>query len=245
VNRIFETSSVFIFLAVAPFALAQAPSSSDAPLSPEMTISVHDYADVPSKLLSAAENQAREIYRRAGLETAWLNCSPKLENIEPESCHFTDATHLTLKISPRALNVLVRDRLDVLGTAYPDDKGVGYFAYVFYDRVQELAVRQRLGNGLLADVMAHEIGHLLLGSNSHSLSGIMSAHWNYDQLRNISEGTMWFIPAQSRMMRDRLRDRQGRHSDLVVNTPEQKTSARTSTLPDELHSSERLSLTTP
>ena len=169
-----------------------------------MTISVHDYADVPSKLLSAAEEQAREIYRRAGLETVWLNCSPKLENIEPESCHFSDTTHLTLKISPRALNVQVRDRLDVLGTAYPDDKGVGYFAYVFYDRVQELAERQRLGHRLLADVMAHEIGHLLLGSNSHSLSGIMSAHWNYDQLRNISEGAMWFIPAQSRMMRDRL-----------------------------------------
>ena len=235
-----------MFLVVAPVALAQVPSPPVAPLSPEMTISVHDYADVPSELLSAAEQQAREIYRRAGLETAWLNCSPKLENIEPESCHFSDATHLTLKISPRALNVQVRDRLDVLGTAYPDDKGVGYFAYVFYDRVQELAVRQRLGNRLLADVMAHEIGHLLLGSNSHSLSGIMSAHWNYDQLRNISEGTMWFIPAQSRMMRDRLRDSQGRHSDLVVNAPEQKTSAVASTVHDELHAlRERLALTIP
>ena len=244
-NKIFETSSVFMFLAVAPFALAQVPSPSGALLSPEMTISVHDYADVPSKLLSAAENQAREIYRRAGLETIWLNCSPKLENIEPESCHFSDATHLTLQINPRALNVQVRDRLDVLGTAYPDDKGFGYFAYVFYDRVQELAVRQRLGHSLLADVMAHEIGHLLLGSNSHSLTGIMSAHWNYDQLRNISEGTMWFIPAQSRMMRDRLRDRQGRHSDLVVNAREQKTSAVASTLQNELHSRERFSLTVP
>lgn len=215
-----------MFLAVAPVALAQISSQPIAPGSPEITISVHDYAEVPFEELNAAEEQAREIYRRAGLETVWHNCSPKLENMEPESCHFSDATHLTLKISPRAVNVQVRDRLEVLGTAYPDDKGVGYFAYVFYDRVQELAVRQRLGNRLLADVMAHEIGHLLLGSNSHSLSGIMSAHWNYDQLRNISEGTMWFIPAQSRIMRDRLRDGQGRHSDLVVNAREEKTSAR-------------------
>jgi hypothetical protein len=214
-----------MLLAVAPVALAQVPSQPAAPLSPEMTISVHDYAGVPSEVLNAAEQQAREIYRRAGLETIWHNCSPKLESIEPESCHLSDTTHLTLKISPRASNVQVRDRLDVLGTAYPDDQGVGYFAYVFYDRVQELAVRQRLGNRLLADVMAHEIGHLLLGSNSHSLGGIMSAHWNYDQLRNVSEGTMWFIPDQSRVMRDRLRERQGRHADLVVNAREQKTSA--------------------
>jgi len=225
VNKRFETSSILVFLAVAPVALAQVPSLPVAPLSPEMTISVHDYAGVPSELLDEAEQQAREIYRRAGLETVWHNCSPKLENVEPESCHFSDTTHLTLKISPRASNVQVRDRLDVLGTAYPDDKGVGYFAYVFYDRIQELAVRQKLGNRLLADVMAHEIGHLLLGSNSHSLSGIMSAHWNYDQLRNVSEGTMWFIPAQARVIRDRLGDRQGRHADVVVNTREQKTLA--------------------
>jgi hypothetical protein len=52
--------------------------------------------------------------------------------------------------------------LDVLGTAYPDEKGAGYFAYVFYDRIQELAQRRRLGHALLADVLAHEIGHCCL-----------------------------------------------------------------------------------
>ena len=231
-NRIFETCSVLMLLVVVPLASAQISATPTTPLGlgPKMTISVHDYADVPSKLLSAAEEQAREIYRRAGLETVWLNCSPKLEKIEPESCHFSDTTHLTLKISPHALNVQVRDRVDVLGTAYPDDKGVGYFAYVFYDRVQELAERQRLGHRLLADVMAHEIGHLLLGSNSHSLSGIMCAHWNYDQLRNISEGAMWFIPAQSRMMRDRLRTRQtGRLAQPLI-PPQQEISVAVSGL---------------
>jgi hypothetical protein len=57
----------------------------------------------------------------------------------------------------------VRNRFDVLGLAYPAEKGAGYFAYVFYDRVQELAQQRRLGNALLADVMAHEIGHLFIG----------------------------------------------------------------------------------
>src|SRR3984893_16912244 len=246
-NRIFETCSVLMFLAVAPLALAQMPPPPTS-LGPEMSISVHNYADVPTTMLSAAEDQAREIYHRAGLETVWVNCSPKLEKIEPESCHFSDTTHLTLKISPHAFNAQVRDRADVLGTAYPDDKGVGYFAYVFYDRVQELAERQRLGQALLADVMAHEIGHLLLGSNSHSLSGIMCAHWNYDQVRNIAEGVMSFIPAQSRMMRDRLRDRQGRRLDLAVTAQEQKTATAASTLPQAkllLQSGERLSQNIP
>jgi len=31
---------------------------------------------------------------------------------------------------------------------------------------------------LLGRVTAHEIGHLLLGTNSHTLAGIMRAKWN-------------------------------------------------------------------
>jgi hypothetical protein len=204
VHRITGTCAVLTFLAVPAFALAQNPPAT-TPLTPEVTISVHDYAGVPTVLLASAEDQAREIFRQAGLETVWLNCSPKLEleKGEPGSCYFSDNIHLTLKISPHPMNAQVRNRIDVLGTAYPDEKGVGYFAYVFYGRVQELAERRGLGHALLADVMAHEIGHLLLGSTSHSVSGIMCAHWNYEKLRDVSEGGMWFVPAQSRIMRER------------------------------------------
>jgi hypothetical protein len=214
VNKIFGTCCLLALLAVTPFAFAQNPPRT-LPLSLEVSISVHDYADVPTPLLAAAEDQAREIFRHAGLETVWLNCSPKLENLEPRSCYFSDTTHLTLKITPHATNAQVRNRIDVLGTAYPVEKGVGYFAYVFYDRIQELAQRRRLGHALLADVMAHEIGHLLLGSTSHS-AGIMCAHWNYMELRNVAEGAMSFLPSQSRVMRDRLRVRQSERIDLTA-----------------------------
>jgi hypothetical protein len=226
VNRIFGTCVVLTFLAAPDLALAQTPTITS--LSFEISISVHDYADVPTPLLAAAEDQAREIFRRTGLETVWLNCSPKLERekLEPGSCYFSDTSHLTLKISPRAMNAKVRDRIDVLGTAYPDEKGAGYFAYVFYDRIQELAQRRRLGHALLADVMVHEIGHLLLGSTSHSASGIMCAHWNYEELRNVSEGAMAFVPAQSRIMRDRLRVRQSERMDLTALVSNPRSPAR-------------------
>jgi hypothetical protein len=215
-NKKTGTCSLLTFLAVPAFAFAQHLPAMPPPLSPEVTISVHNYADVPTLLLAAAEDQARQIFRHAGLETVWLNCSPKLEKVQPRSCYFSDTTHLTLKISPRAMNAKVRDRIDVLGTAYPSEKGAGYFAYVFYDRVQEVAQRRSLGHALLADVMAHEIGHLLLGSPAHSASGIMCAHWNYEELREVAENIMSFIPAQSRIMRDRLRVRQSERIDLTA-----------------------------
>jgi hypothetical protein len=213
-NKVSGTCCRLTFLVVPAFAYAQNPPTI-ASLSPEVTISVHDYADVPTPLLAAAENQAREIFRRAGLETIWLNCSPKREKFEPGSCYFSDPTHLTLKISAHGRNAQVRDRTDVLGTAYPNEKGTGYLAYVFYNRIQELAQRRSLGHALLADVMAHEIGHLLLGSTSHSVSGIMCGHWDHEELRRVAEGTMLFIPVQSRVMRDRLRVRQSERMDLT------------------------------
>jgi hypothetical protein len=214
-NKISGKRTLLAFLAVPVFAFAQNPRTITS-LSPEVSISVHDYAYVPTPLLAAAEDQAREIFRRAGVETVWLNCSSKLEKVEPRSCYFSDSTHLTLKIIPHAMNAQVRNRIDVLGTAYPDEQGAGYFAYVFYDRIQELAQRLRLGHALLADVMAHEIGHLLLGSTSHSAGGIMCAHWNYEGLRNVAEGAMSFLPAQSRIIRDRLRVRQSERTDLTA-----------------------------
>jgi hypothetical protein len=173
-----------------------------------MTISVYDYAHVSPEILAAAEGDARRIFREAGVETVWVTCLPKPEKIEFNGCYLVDATHLMLKILPHAISVQVRDRTDVLGNALVDEKGAGFYAYAFYDRIQRVAEEHRLDHALLGDVLAHEIGHLLLGSQSHAVSGIMSAHWNGDELRRISEGTMFFTPSQSRVLRDRVGSRQ-------------------------------------
>jgi hypothetical protein len=223
-------SAATIFLVAVSSAFAQSPPGL-TPLRLEVTISVHDYAGVSTLVLAEAEEQAREIFRRAGLETVWLNCSPKLEKHEPQSCYFADATHLTLKISPHAMNAQVRDRIDVLGTSYPDEQGAGYFAYVFYDRVRELAQRRSLGHGLLADVMAHEVGHLLLGSNSHSVSGIMCARWDAEQLRNVAEGRMSFAASESRQMGERVFTRQSAQAELAPVAPQQETLTAASATP--------------
>jgi hypothetical protein len=117
VNRIFEACAAQTFLTVAPLGLAQTPTPSTS-LNPEVSIPVHDYADVPTVLLASAEDHARGIFLQAGLETVWLNCSPQLEKLElePGSCYFSDSTHLTLKISPHAMNAQVRNVIDHLKT---------------------------------------------------------------------------------------------------------------------------------
>ncbi len=67
-----------------------------------------------------------------------------------------------------------------------------------------MAEERRLAHALLGHVLAHEIGHLLLRSNSHSVSGIMSARWTGEELRRLSEGAMFFTPLESKVMAGRL-----------------------------------------
>ena len=203
-SREFTICSALTLLSIASSGIAQAP----APTRPAVTISVYDYSHVPAEFLAAAEGDAGRIFRQVGVETFWINCLPKPEKIEIPTCYSVDATHLMMKILPRAVNAHVRDRKDVLGDALVDEKGVGFYAYAFYDSVQRVAEEHRLGHTLLGGVLAHEIGHLLLGSKSHTVSGIMSAHWNGNELRRISEGTMFFTPSHFRMLRDRVGSRQ-------------------------------------
>jgi hypothetical protein len=203
VARKFEICTALTFLTIASSLFAQTLSAA-APTRPELIISVYDYAYIPTEFLAAAEGDAGRIFRQAGVETVWVNCLAKPEKVDVNSCYEVDATHLMMKILPRAINADVRDRSDVLGDALVSEKGSGFFAYVFYDCVQRIAEEQRLGHALLGDVLAHEIGHLLLGSRSHAVSGIMSAHWRADELLRISEGNMFFLPSQSRVIRDRV-----------------------------------------
>jgi len=52
--------------------------------------------------------------------------------------------------------------------------------------------------------MAHEIAHLLLGTNSHAAEGIMRAQWQRDELLSVSKGELLFTPRESQVMRARL-----------------------------------------
>jgi hypothetical protein len=47
--------------------------------------------------------------------------------------------------------------------------------------------------------MAHEIGHLLLGSN-HSATGIMKAHWGPKEVRELIKGDLLFTSQQSKLI---------------------------------------------
>ncbi len=86
---------------------------------------------------------------------------------------------------------------------------------VFWDRCEGMRRDSGVNSAtLLGTVAAHEIGHLLLGSNAHSAIGIMAPHWEAEQLRHAGMGSLLFTPEQSARMRTRIRSQQARGEEI-------------------------------
>jgi hypothetical protein len=92
-----------------------------------------------------------------------------------------------------------------------------YVASVFYHRVEgaarELGVSRAV---ILGHALAHEVGHFLLGKDSHSANGIMRALWTEKELLNASAGRLVFLPQRAAVMRTEVMARTKRLSTQQV-----------------------------
>jgi hypothetical protein len=102
-------------------------------------------------------------------------------------------THLTLRILPDSMANRFRFvHSDALGFASLCG-GFSSNAWVLYDRVTDFALMRTFPRErLLAAVIAHELGHLLLGDNNHPGAGLMHASWSRGELSAIECGQLGF-----------------------------------------------------
>ncbi|MGB2900609.1 MAG: hypothetical protein WBB89_15190 [Candidatus Acidiferrum sp.] len=177
-----------------------------------VTISVHNDAGISAGTLRGAEMEASRVFRQSGIEAKWLNCPLPADGPEdPAQCRMADfPEHLQLRIARRSRNLSEI----TFGISYLSADGSGCYANLFYERIEEMQERSRVNlASLLGDVAAHEIGHLLLGTNSHAANGIMRARWESEELGSISMGTLFFSDVESRQMRSKLATWQAKRKD--------------------------------
>jgi hypothetical protein len=170
---------------------------------PQLVVSIFDDAGVAATVLAQAERQAANIFNRARVDVVWANCkTQEVRSTNTEDCErFTWPMHLSLRILPRAR----LSNNEVFGMAFLSLAGTGCYSDVFYDRVVALHTDESAElPDILGNVMAHELGHLLLGSNAHAPWGIMRAHWQGDELRRLAKGNLLFTADQARHMRRKL-----------------------------------------
>jgi len=187
-----------------------APGRAEEPVAQEATLRiktrVYNMAKVRPAVLSGALIEASEIFRRIGVEIEWVDGSSRQR---------LGSSELYLRIIPR-LNTLGPFRQSHLGYAATSEEG-GVLATIFFHRVEELTWGD--SSFALGYAIAHELGHLLLGSGRrnggpHSASGLMRAPWQRDDRKRKARETMQFAPEDAGRLRARLLEQSRKSNDL-------------------------------
>jgi len=167
-----------------------------------ITIHVYNYAAVPKKTLVRAKDEGGQIFKVAGLTTQWLD--HPVTSVDERNSHDStdswDGTHFVLRLftlSRKGLNK------NAMGEALSFR-----IANVFMDRVIEVVVVGKLSAGqVLGHAIAHEIGHHLLGDDSHSSRGVMVARWSNQHVMRISKGDLLFTQQEVTRIQAEVRHR--------------------------------------
>jgi hypothetical protein len=184
---------------------------------PEVRVWVIDTTPINEETLSEALNTVTRIFRNAGIRLLWFRGPVLL--VQPGDsgrCRPVDEGTLILRIVPRPAGDFVDS--DALGFAIAVP-GNATYATVFRERV--LAALDPAGPCteavLLGHAIAHELGHLLLGTSSHARAGLMAGRWHPRDLEYAASGWLQFSPAESAIMRaDAIRRRLQGHVGAVT-----------------------------
>lgn len=166
-----QTAAVTTMIAVLTAGVT-APEPAAAGSGPTVVLHVTDYAQVSRSDLAEAEELATGIYREAGVRTIWIEGAAATVLAD-------DAFHVDVILLSKEM-VAQKCRLDAIpDAAFGAATQSPRRAYIFYPRIAGHAARtQGAISRLLAGLLAHEIGHVLLPANGHSTSGVMRGTWD-------------------------------------------------------------------
>jgi hypothetical protein len=162
----------------------------------DLAIRVYNVFRVPAHQIRSAHRTATAIFEKAGVRlAAWREC-----RIDSVSC--TEPLHsneVVMRIIPTPA---AWANPGALGFSYVPAPTPSWLSTVFADHIAEVATRSGIEAGmLLGRAVAHEVGHLLLGSASHSEGGLMRANWADSSLKRNLPVDWLFSPREASRMR--------------------------------------------
>ena len=152
-------------LTVTPFTNSEAAAQDERAA---LVLHVDNYAHVTAASITRAEQAVSAVFADAGLVIEWVNDAAVSAVNEDGRRHL----HVLLLCAEMTHAKVTSERVpdNVMGQAAPGSTR----AYIYTFRVRNFALHNgRSFDGVLAHVMAHEVGHLLLPPGSHSKRGIM------------------------------------------------------------------------
>lgn len=173
-----------------------------------VVIRTYNYAAVSTNELTTARSEAENIFRRARISLQWIEC--RVPNGD-EGALCTEPLLVGRDLMLRLVDRIPAsgNRIVALGESMLDrDQRGGVLMTVDLFPVRAVADGTSTSwPTLLGRAIAHEIGHLLLGSADHPRLGLMRALWSHDELRGLKPAHWGFSRREAAQMRDTLRRR--------------------------------------
>jgi hypothetical protein len=151
-----------------------------------LTVFVYNQARINDEILVQAEKNASEIFQHAGVRLVWRDgFAYANERRNATTPAVEDPATVVVKIQPESDAARYHVRSVCGGFA------LGINAVVFV---------RRFDATWLGYVVAHEIGHILLGSNAHSIVGIMRPTLLQTDWTKAEQGTLDFTASQKKQI---------------------------------------------
>lgn len=176
-----------------------------------ITLRIYNYARVVPAELTEAENVAAVILRKARIEPAWIDCPLSEGELDafPDCQRPLTPSQFVLRLvtqPPPNYSVAHQGEIGVALACREQDAGCS--AYLSYPSVKDWAERaDTAADRILGHVIVHEIGHLLLGPDSHSRSGVMRPDWDVEDLGAMARNFICFTSGQAHSVRVEVRKR--------------------------------------
>ena len=181
---------------------------------------VYDAGMMPAATQTVALRAATGVLAAAGIDVRWLVCGSSEVAENPADCAAPlTSDELSVRLVRLAGTPSARGQLSLGYSLVDMSAGGGTLATVYVDRVEWLVSQARnnplpardsqsaLSIQILGFAVAHEVGHLLLGTNAHAAAGLMRAVWSCSDLQRNDPADWLFTPAESRAMSRALRQR--------------------------------------
>jgi hypothetical protein len=178
----------------------------------QLRITVYDKAKTPDEVRMAVADNLRHIFRQSGIDIEWVAGdlgAPEASVMIYEPL----GTGHDLELACRARRDIALDiipgavpgiREQVLGMAQPLSHA-GLNVRIFDDHIRKASEKEdRTYATVLSHAIAHEIGHVLLRSNTHGGRGLMSDVWTGREYDWMAKGALVFTVEDSRRMRATL-----------------------------------------
>jgi len=155
------------------------------------------------QILAQAKGYAMRLYRLIGVDLRWKATCSSTELETPGTLSAPNLSTIGVEwaaIAPATLPAGAR------ASAHPF-QATGIRITLYQDRIFLLVKENHRGAAVLGHVLAHEIGHVLLGHNAHGRKGLMQPAWSNLEQSAMRCTPMAFTTEEAESIRRRLDNR--------------------------------------